>query len=283
VASPRGKNQKADQVNQRLDRVMVDRGLAPTRSKAQALVMAGKVFVNGDKLTKAGTFVKSDASIQVQESSNPYVSRGGIKLEGALRHFDLNPSGWKVIDVGASTGGFTDCWLQHGAEHVWAVDVGYGQLDWRLRSDSRVTVLEKTNARWLTPAILQIHEPVDAASIDASFISMALLLRPLRSLVKDGGLIVGLVKPQFEAGPEHVGKHGVVRSPQIHVEVLENFINQAQQLGFDVLGLTPSPIRGPEGNIEFLSLIGNRKPVTTARRLDIIQVVDQAWDREERH
>jgi 23S rRNA (cytidine1920-2'-O)/16S rRNA (cytidine1409-2'-O)-methyltransferase len=270
-------------MNQRLDRLMVERGLAPTRSKAQALVMAAQVFVNGEKLTKAGTLVSKDARIQVQGPSNPYVSRGGLKLDRALAYFDLNPRGWKIIDVGASTGGFTDCWLKHGAEHVWAVDVGYGQLDWQLRQDPRVTVLEKTNARWLTADILHMDHAVDAASIDASFISMVLLLQPLHALVKDNGVIVGLVKPQFEAGPEHVGKHGVVRDPKIHVDVLEKFIDQAQALDFSVLRLTFSPIRGPEGNIEFLSLLSNQKLMTTLTHLDIVEIVDQAWDQEEHH
>ncbi|WP_156023666.1 TlyA family RNA methyltransferase [Sulfobacillus thermosulfidooxidans] len=283
MASSNGKSQKIDQGNLRLDRVMVDQGLVPTRSKAQALVMAGQVFVNGVKITKAGTLVNGDAKIEVQGSAHRYVSRGGLKLEAGLKHFGLDPQGWRIIDIGASTGGFTDCWLQHGASHVWAVDVGYGQLDWKLRNDDRVTVLEKTNARWLSAEMLGIRELADAASIDASFISMELLLSPLRALLKEEGWVIGLVKPQFEAGPEHVGKHGVVRDRQVHVDVLRRFMAYAQKLGFSVMGLTPSPIRGPEGNIEFLSLLSNRQPVTTTHSIDIIQVVDQAWDREEPH
>ncbi len=283
MASARGKNQKADQMNERLDCVMVERGLAPTRSKAQALVMAAQVFVNGEKLTKAGILVSRDATIEIRGRSNPYASRGGLKLERALTYFHLEPRNWEIIDIGASTGGFTDCWLQHGAKHVWAVDVGYGQLNWQLRQDPRVSVLEKTNARWLSSDILQIEHPVDAASIDASFISMTLLLKPLTSLVKESGLIVGLIKPQFEAGRESVGRHGVVRRPEVHVNVLEKFIDRVKVLGFNVLDLTFSPIRGPEGNVEFLSLLSHQKPVTTLTHLDVIRVVDQAWDQEEHH
>lgn len=285
LSSPglKAKASRGHSVNDRLDRVMVDQRLAPTRSKAQALVMAGQVFVNGENITKAGTPVQSGAHIEIRGTANPYVSRGGLKLEGALTRFGLSPHAWRIIDVGASTGGFTDCWLQHGAAHVWAIDVGYGQLDWKLRNDERVTVLEKTNARWLSAEMLGTACPVDAASIDASFISIELLLHPLKNLLKDDGIVVGLVKPQFEAGPQHVGKNGVVRDAQVHREVLRNFVEHTQKMGYSVMGLTPSPIRGPEGNIEFLSLLNKQQPMTTPRYIDISQVVDQAWDREEPH
>lgn len=277
MASPKENRRKIGRPDSRLDRVMVAQGLAPTRTKAQALIMAGHVRVNDTVVTKAGTAVKEDDRLTVQGILNPYASRGGLKLEGALKAFALDPQGWNIVDVGASTGGFTDCWLQHGANHVWAVDVGYGQLDWRLRNDPRVTVLERTNARWLTRQDLSSPELLDAASIDASFIGMALLLQPLLSILKSGGLVVGLVKPQFEAGRTKVGKGGVVRDPAVHEEVLTRFAAQVETAGYALLGLAPSPIRGPEGNIEFLSLLAVGTPPYAVIAPNISQVVELAW------
>ncbi|PSR36592.1 MAG: TlyA family rRNA (cytidine-2'-O)-methyltransferase [Sulfobacillus thermosulfidooxidans] len=281
MASSKEDRRKVGHGDSRLDRVVVERGLAPTRTQAQALVMAGQVRVNGSVMTKAGHLVKADDQLAVDGMAHPYVSRGGLKLEEALKVFDIQPDGWDVVDVGASTGGFTDCWLKHGARHVWAVDVGYGQLDWRLRTDPRVTVLERTNARWLTADMLPGVDRVDAASIDASFIGIALLLKPLLSIVKPSGRVVGLVKPQFEAGREHVGKNGVVRDRRVHEAVLSRFVEQAKEQGWTVLGLAPSPIRGPEGNIEFLSLLAGQAPGDAVYVPPISHIVDQAWEGDE--
>ncbi len=266
----------------RLDVEVVSRGLAASRSKAQAMIMAGQILVNGTRITKAGSPVQASDQLRIQGGVNPYASRGGLKLEGALKAFDLDPSGWDVVDVGASTGGFTDCWLQHGARHVWSVDVGYGQLDWKLRTDSRVSVHERTNARWLSTDMLGCETPPDAASIDASFIGIALLLKPLLTILKTGGLVVGLVKPQFEAGPAHVGKHGVVRDRHVHEDVLARFADEVRQMGYSLCGLDASPIRGPEGNIEFLSLLSTQSGLGADDKINIKRVVDEAWDREER-
>ncbi len=238
---------------QRLDVVLVERGLAPTRQKAQAVIMSGVVFVNGQRADKAGAAVAADAAVEVRGNALPYVSRGGLKLEKAMREFSLRLDGFTCADIGASTGGFTDCMLQNGAEKVYAVDVGYGQLDWRLRGDPRVVCLERTNARYLTRE--QIPDELDFASVDVSFISLALILPPLNRLMKEDGRVVCLVKPQFEAGREKVGKKGVVRDPAVHREVLEHFLTHAAENGFAVLGLTFSPIRGPEGNIEYLGCL----------------------------
>jgi len=254
---------------QRLDVYLVEHGMAETRQKAQATVMSGVVYVNGQKVDKAGFGVAPDAKVEVRGNTLPYVSRGGLKLEKAMRTFALTLGGCVCADIGASTGGFTDCMLQNGAEKVYAVDVGYGQLDWRLRSDERVVCLERTNARYLTHE--QIPEELDFASIDVSFISLALILPAVNGLLRDGGHVACLVKPQFEAGREKVGKKGVVRDPAVHREVLEHFLRHAADSGFGVLDLTYSPIRGPEGNIEYLGYL--EKGAVTAREFDLAALV----------
>ena len=233
----------------RLDVLLAQRGLAESRQKAQALIMAGQVYVDGRKVDKAGTAVEEGAALEVR-GGLPYVSRGGLKLEKAMATFPITLDGCICADIGASTGGFTDCMLQNGAQKVYAVDVGYGQLAWKLRSDPRVVCLERTNARYLTRE--QIPEELDFASVDVSFISLKLILPALGALLGPEGQAVCLVKPQFEAGKELVGKKGVVRDPAVHLMVLEKFLDNAAQCGFTVLGMTYSPIRGPEGNIEYL-------------------------------
>ena len=237
----------------RLDVLLVERGLQETRQKAQATIMSGLVYVAGQKVDKPGTAVLNDAPIEVRGNALKYVSRGGLKLEKAMATFPIDLTNNICADIGASTGGFTDCMLQNGASKVYAVDVGYGQLAWKLRSDERVVCMERTNARYLTHE--QIPDELDFASVDVSGISLKLILPPLCGLLKDGGHVSCLGKPQFEAGREKVGKKGVVRDPAVHLEVLENFLIHAKESGFTVLGLTFSPIRGPEGNIEYLGYL----------------------------
>ena len=240
-------------MKQRLDVRMTETGLAESRQKAQALILAGDVSVNGRRVDKPGAQVDDDAEITVRQGL-AYVRRGGLKLEKAMDCFPLSLTGAVCADIGASTGGFTDCMLQRGAAKVYAVDVGYGQLAWKLRTDSRVICLERTNARYLSRE--QIPEPLDFASADVSFISLKLILPPLRSLLRGAeSRVVCLVKPQFEAGRGKVGKKGVVRDRAVHREVLENFLADASGAGFAVDGLTWSPIRGPEGNIEYLAFL----------------------------
>ncbi|MDX1474876.1 MAG: TlyA family RNA methyltransferase [Reinekea sp.] len=235
----------------RLDVLIVDRRLADSRNRAQALIMAGKVRVNGQVVTKAGMAVSGDAEVTIQNQL-PYVSRGGTKLAAALKKFGLSPAGAVCADVGASTGGFTDVLLQHGAKKVYAIDVGYGQLAWKLRQDDRVVVLERTNARYLD----NLAEHIDLVTIDASFISLTLLLPTVSKWLASPARLVALVKPQFEAGKDEVGKGGVVRNPDTHRQVLEAVIQFSLSQGYDVLGLTPSPILGPAGNREFLLYLG---------------------------
>ncbi len=237
----------------RLDIALFERGFAESREKAKALIMAGIVFVNNQKSDKAGNTVKPDDIIEVRGETLKYVSRGGLKLEKAVASFNISLEGCVCADIGASTGGFTDCMLQNGASKVYAVDVGYGQLDWKLRSDPRVVCLERTNARYLDHE--QIPDELDFTSIDVSFISLKLIFPALYGLLRQGGEIACLIKPQFEAGREKVGKKGVVRDPKVHLEVLENFLNHAKDNHFTVLGITYSPIRGPEGNIEYLGYL----------------------------
>ncbi|PSR24201.1 MAG: TlyA family rRNA (cytidine-2'-O)-methyltransferase [Sulfobacillus acidophilus] len=248
--------------------------MAETRTRAQAAIMAGRVLVNGRLENKSGRSVKASDVVSLVQPQ-PFVSRGGLKLDFALREFGLEVSGWSVVDIGASTGGFTDCWLKHGVERVYAVDVGYGQLHWRLRQDERVVVMERTNARYLTLEALGGAGALDGASIDASFIGLRLLLTPLLGIMRPGGTIVALVKPQFEAGPKKVGKGGVVRHPHIHEEVLHKVIGEARELGYGVQGITVSPIRGAQGNVEFLLCLvahsGCQAPI------DIPAVVADAW------
>lgn len=238
---------------QRLDVLLVERGLAESRQRAQAIIMAGQVLVDDRRVDKAGFAVKDGAAISLKGSGLPYVSRGGLKLEKAITSFHLDLTDLCAIDAGASTGGFTDCMLQNGARKVYAVDVGYGQLAWSLRSDPRVVCMERTNVRYLSPE--KIPEPLDFGSIDVSFISLRLILPAVKSLLKPKGLVVALVKPQFEAGRDKVGKKGVVRDPAVHLEVLEQALLHANDSGFSVRDLTHSPVRGPEGNIEYLALL----------------------------
>lgn len=237
----------------RLDVLLVERGLHESRQRAQAAIMSGEVFVGGQRVDKPGTAVAEDAEVEVRGAALAYVSRGGLKLEKAMATFPIDLTGAVCTDIGASTGGFTDCMLQNGAARVYAVDVGYGQLAWKLRSDPRVVCLERTNARYLTSE--QIPEPLDFASIDVSFISLKLIFPALHGLLKENGHVACLIKPQFEAGREKVGKKGVVRDPKVHLEVLEHFLEHAKESNFTVLGITYSPIRGPEGNIEYLGYL----------------------------
>ena len=275
----------------RLDVLLVEQGLLDSRQKAQAHIMAGLVFVNGQRVDIPSFLVKVGDVIEVREKSRssvkfkrllgedaievrgralPYVSRGGLKLEKAMKTFPITLEGKICADIGASTGGFTDCMLQNGAARVYAVDVGYGQLDWKLRNDPRVVCLERTNARYLDHE--QVPDVLDFASIDVSFISLKLIFPALYNLLREGGEIACLIKPQFEAGPEKVGKKGVVRDPKVHLEVLENFLTHAKDNHFTVLGITYSPIRGPEGNIEYLGYL--RKSVESDTIPDLAALVD---------
>lgn len=235
----------------RLDQRVFELGYADSREKAKALIMAGQIYVDGQKQSKAGTPVADDAAVEFRGEKLRYVSRGGLKLEKALSVFSIDPAGCDCIDCGASTGGFTDCLLQNGAHHVWAVDVGYGQLAWQLRQDERVTVMERTNARALAPEMFPVKMAL--AVMDMSFISLRLVLPAVHSLLDEGGQVACLVKPQFEAGREKVGKKGVVRDVSVHREVLENFLRDASACGFGVRAMDFSPVRGPEGNIEYLA------------------------------
>lgn len=237
-------------MKERLDVLLVKRNLAASREKAKAVIMSGNVYVEGQKEDKPGTSFSEESRIEVRGNTLPYVSRGGLKLEKALRKFDVSVEGKVCTDVGSSTGGFTDCMLQNGARKVFAIDVGRGQLDWKLRQDERVVCMEKTNIRYVTPE--DIGEPVDFSSIDVSFISLTKVLVPVREYLREDGEIAALIKPQFEAGREKVGKKGVVREKSTHIEVIEMVTGYACEHGFDVLELEFSPIRGPEGNIEYL-------------------------------
>lgn len=236
---------------ERLDVLLVSLGLAESRAKAQATIMAGEVYVNGQKADKSGTEVDITSNIEVRGSACPYVSRGGLKLEKALKNFGVDPTGYVCSDSGASTGGFTDCLLQQGASKVFAIDVGYGQLAWKIRNDPRVVVMERTNIRYVT--LEDLGEPLDLSVIDVSFISLGLVLPVVKTLLKPTGQVLCLIKPQFEAGKDKVGKKGVVRDPAVHEEVLQNFISLAKSLDFTIRNLTFSPVKGPEGNIEFLA------------------------------
>ena len=240
----------------RLDVAVFERGLAETREKAKALIMAGSVYLNGQKALKGGAAVKDTDIIEVRGAVNPYVSRGGLKLHKAVQNFGLSLEGCVCMDIGASTGGFTDCMLSNGAAKVYAIDVGYGQLAWKLRCDERVVNMERTNFRYVTHE--QIPEQVDFASVDVSFISLRKILPVMRELLRDGGRAVCLIKPQFEAGKGKVGKNGVVREEATHKEVLLSCMLFAQSLGFEIQHVDYSPITGPKGNIEFLMVLKKR-------------------------
>ena len=237
----------------RLDVALVEGGFAESREKAKRLIMAGIVYVNNQKSDKAGNTVKPDDVIEVRGQALKYVSRGGLKLEKAMKVFPISLDGFVCADIGASTGGFTDCMLQNGASKVYAIDVGYGQLDWKLRTDERVVNLERTNFRYVTKE--EIPEDLDFASVDVSFISLSLILPVMRTLLKDKGTAVCLIKPQFEAGKENVGKKGVVREKSVHIAVIEKIMNLLIENKFSLLGLDFSPVKGPEGNIEYLCYI----------------------------
>ncbi|MBQ9663281.1 MAG: TlyA family RNA methyltransferase [Oscillospiraceae bacterium] len=241
----------------RLDQLVFDSGYAESRERAKAIVMSGAVYVNGQKADKPGMAVPADCELEVRGAPLKYVSRGGLKLEKALKVFPVNPEGKCCIDCGASTGGFTDVLLQNGASKVYSVDVGYGQLAWKLRQDERVVNLERCNLRYLTEE--QIPEPLDLAVMDVSFISIRLILPVIRQFLKPGADYICLIKPQFEAGREQVGKKGVVRDPDVHRSVIQTCLDSAREDGYSVMGLDFSPIRGPEGNIEFLCHLVNEK------------------------
>ena len=234
----------------RLDALLVERGLAGSRERAKRMIMAGEVLVDEQKIEKAGTMVKAEAKVRLLGQDLPYVSRGGLKLEKAIQVFGVQLQGKTAADIGASTGGFTDCMLQNGAAKVYAIDVGYGQLAWKLRTDARVVNMERTNIRYVTPE--DIGQPLDFASIDVAFISLDTVLPVAWQLLSETGEVLALIKPQFEAGREHVGKKGVVRDPAIHEAVIHKVVSLARTLGFVTRALTFSPVKGPEGNIEYL-------------------------------
>lgn len=242
----------------RLDILLFEKGLVPSRERAKAAIMEGLVYVNGQKADKAGENVAEDNRIEVRSTGKSFVSRGGKKIEKALGYFKIDPSGLVCMDIGASTGGFTDCLLQRGANKVYSIDVGYGQLAWSLRQDPRVKCMERTNIRYVTPEMLE--ETPELAVIDVSFISLKLVLPVVAELLSECGHVACLIKPQFEAGKGKVGKKGVVRDPVIHQEVLESFVCHAHDAGFHVLDITFSPIKGPEGNIEYLAYLSKTEP-----------------------
>lgn len=256
----------------RLDVALVEKGFAESREKAKALIMAGIVFVNNQKSDKAGNIIKPEDVIEVRGETLKYVSRGGLKLEKAISSFNIKLNDYVCADIGASTGGFTDCMLQNGAKKVYSIDVGYGQLAWKLRTDERVINLERTNFRYVTEE--QVPDKLDFASVDVSFISLSLILPVMRNLLKDGGTSVCLIKPQFEAGKENVGKKGVVREKSVHIMVIEKIINLIKDNNFSLLGLDFSPIKGPEGNIEYLCYIKkteNSEILTTVSASEIVE------------
>ena len=244
---------------ERLDVLLVEKNLVQSRARAKTTIMAGMVLVDGNKIDKAGTMVKENADIRILGNDIPYVSRGGLKLEKAIKEFGVVLTGKVTADIGASTGGFTDCMLQNGAVKVFAIDVGYGQLDWSLRTDERVINMERTNVRNVTPE--DIGEPIDLASIDVAFISLEKVLPAVKAMLKPTGEIVALIKPQFEAGKEKVGKKGVVRDSKVHLEVIHNVVAVAREMDFVTKELTFSPVKGPEGNIEYLIWLTKDKAV----------------------
>lgn len=269
-------------MKERLDVLLVERRLADSREKAKAVIMSGIVYVNGQKEDKAGQTFDVTSNIELRGSTLKYVSRGGLKLEKAMAEFPVKLDGTVCMDVGSSTGGFTDCMLMNGAVKVYSVDVGHGQLAWKLRQDERVVVMEKTNIRYVTPE--DIEDVLDFASIDVSFISLTKVLLPVKNLLKSDGEVVCLIKPQFEAGREKVGKKGVVRDKAVHEEVIEMVLNYAISIGYDVLGLSFSPIKGPEGNIEYLAHLKktDRETGVIADNIDINKVVEESHDELQR-
>lgn len=267
------------QKKQRLDVLLVEKGLAPSREKAKAIIMAGIVYVDGNKEDKAGTTFPVNAVIEIKGKTLPYVSRGGLKLEKAMQKFPITLSGKVCMDVGSSTGGFTDCMLQNGATKVYAIDVGHGQLAWKLRNDERVVCMEKTNIRYVVPE--DIDELAAFSSIDVSFISLTKVLLPVKNLLTEDGQVVCLIKPQFEAGREKVGKKGVVRDRAVHEEVIRMVMDYASSIDFYPLALDFSPVKGPEGNIEYLLFLSKNKQdqeIVDASSIDIKAVVTASHD-----
>ena len=263
-------------MKKRIDVLLYEKGLAPSREKARTLIMAGCVYADNQKFDKPGDTVREDAVLEVRGNTLRYVSRGGLKLEKAMQLFPIKLENTVCMDIGASTGGFTDCMLQNGASKVYSVDVGYGQLAWQLRTDPRVVNLERTNARYLTRE--QIPEEIDFFSVDVSFISLKIILPAVRPLLKDGGKAVCLIKPQFEAGREKVGKKGVVREKSTHHEVIEKVAQYANSIGFEVLNIDFSPIKGPEGNIEYLIHLRKCEGDAPAIAVDLVTVVERAFE-----
>lgn len=261
---------------QRLDAELVSRGIIQSRERAKAEIMAGRVYVNGQKADKAGELVTSSDNIEFRGEQLKYVSRGGLKLEKAMELYGFCLDGKVCMDVGASTGGFTDCMLQSGASKVYSVDVGYGQLAWSLRQDERVVNLERTNIRYITKE--QVPDTVDFVSIDVSFISLGLVIPVLPAFLTDDAMMVCLVKPQFEAGREKVGKHGVVRDPATHIEVLECAVGFAKKSGFGIVGIEFSPIKGPQGNIEYLMVLTRKDPSLSVSGDEIKKLVESSHD-----
>ena len=261
-------------MKERLDVLLVQKGLAPSREKAKTMIMEGNVFVDNQREDKAGTFFDPSVNIEIHGNTLRYVSRGGLKLEKAMAQFGITLDDKVCMDIGASTGGFTDCMLQNGAKKVYAVDVGYGQFAWKLRQDPRVVCMEKTNIRYVTPE--DIGDALNFASVDVSFISLTKVLGPAKELLKDGGQMVCLIKPQFEAGKDKVGKKGVVRDPAVHTEVIERVILFAKSIGFGILHLDYSPIKGPEGNIEYLVHIVKDAEAESQEVIDVEAVVAAA-------
>lgn len=264
---------------ERLDLLLVKQGLAPSREKAKAAIMAGLVFSNGQRLDKAGIELPENTILELKGSVLPYVSRGGLKLEKALKVFPVSFIKAVVADIGASTGGFTDCALQNGAERVYAIDVGYGQLDWKLRTDPRVICMERVNARYLDEKTLP--EFMDYVVSDVAFISVTKIFPAMLAILKPDGQVITLIKPQFEAGREHVGKKGVVKDPKVHEEVLGRVLDEAERIGFTVKGLEFSPIRGPEGNIEYLAWLGREEEAGISWRSLVHEIVQKAQERTE--
>ena len=258
----------------RLDSAVFEKGFCDSREKAKTLIMAGVVYVNNQKIDKCGMTIKADDLIEVRSNPLKYVSRGGLKLEKAMKEFPISLDNLICADIGASTGGFTDCMLQNGAKKVYAIDVGYGQLAWKLRTDERVVNLERTNFRYVTTE--QIPDALDFASVDVSFISLSLIVPVMHSLMNDNAKAVCLIKPQFEAGKDKVGKKGVVRDKNVHIEVVQKIISLMTEVGFSVLGLTYSPIKGPEGNIEYLIFIEKSNTPEIAPEIDALTIVNNS-------
>jgi len=258
-------------MKQRLDVLLTEKNFFDSRARAKAMIMAGKILVDGQKIDKAGTLIPDTAQIRILGEDLPFVSRGGLKLQKALDVFAIDLCGKIAADIGASTGGFTDCMLQHGAAKVYAIDVGYGQLAWKLRQDERVVNMERTNIRNVTRE--NFSDELDFASIDVAFISLEKVLPVAFDVLKDSGEVVALIKPQFEAGREHVGKHGVIRDKKIHAAVIEKILHFATDIGFGVCGLDFSPVKGPEGNIEYLAYLGKN---ISAADVEIFSVVNSA-------